>query len=156
MILPFSDLDERALKTGTGDLIDAVGGVTRASEILGRPDGDRIKPYSVSRLSEYATLSDMERSMPVRLVQRLEIRAGLPILSGSMAARIQRDGSVPVGTLCHNTARQVRRAMRDLEAEVDEATADGTVTSAERAAIREDIIAVEQQLAILKAKVAMP
>ncbi|WP_416358197.1 hypothetical protein ACLNGM_09925 [Aureimonas phyllosphaerae] len=156
MILPFTDLDERALKTATGDLIDAAGGVTRASELLGRPDGDRVKPYSVSRLSEYANLSDMERSMPVRLVSRLEIRVGLPIVSGFMAARLQRDGSVPVGTLCQTSSRNLRRALRDLEAEVDEATADGNVTSAERAAIREDITLVELQLAALKAKVMLP
>ena len=53
MIAPFTDLDERALKTLTGELVSAVGGTSAASKILWRPDptSGRPKDFSEARIS---------------------------------------------------------------------------------------------------------
>jgi len=157
MIAPFTDIDARGTKTMTGELVSAVGGTAAAAQIMKRlNERGELVDLSPARVSGYCTISDMGRFISAPNMLRLEIAAGQPILSKWMGDRLVRDGTTPVTALCHQGAYRFRRAMRDLEAEVDDALADGTVTSAERAAMRADILEVERELAILKAKVDQP
>lgn len=157
MIPPFTDLDARALKTMSGELVSAVGGGSAAAKIMKRlNDRGELVDLSVGRVSGYCTTSDMGRFLTVNDMVRLEIAAGHPIVSKWAGDRLARDGSSSPGALCHQSAYLLRRSLRDLASEVDDAMADGTVTSAERAAIRDDILEVERELAALKARVAMP
>lgn len=156
MIAAFSDLDERALKTATGDLVDAAGGAKRVSEALGKiVDGD-LKPYPVSRVSEFCTLSDMERSMPIRFVTKLEVRTGLPIVSKAMFERITCDGTGSSGVVCVQDLCRIVRETSDLNSVMSECLADNHVDSADRAAIRTAIVDLRRELDALEAKVRQP
>mgnify|MGYP004522468767 CR=1 FL=1 len=157
MIAPFADLDARALKTMSGELVSAVGGSGAAAKIMKRlNERGELVDLSVGRVSGYCTVSDMNRFLTVADMVRLEIAAGHPIVSKWAGDRLARDGSNSPGALCQQSAYLLRRSLRELAAEVDDAMVDNTVSSAERAAIREDILQVEIELAKLKARVAMP
>lgn len=157
MIAPYTNLDDDAVKTQTHSLVSAVGGAASAAGIMRRlNDKGELVKLSSGRVSGYCTIADMGRFISVPNMLRLEIAAGRPVLSEWIAGRLTRDGSAPVAPLCHESGYRLRRALRDLEAEVDDALADSSVTSAERAAIRADIDQVERELAILKAKVERP
>ena len=157
MIRPFSDLDLRSLKTMTGELVSAIGGTAAASALmLVLNDKGEKKPISEPRVSGYCTTSDMGRFMPLHHVVRLEIAAGQGIVSKWMTDRLTRDGTGTVGDVCDSDLRRISREVSDLIVVTDDALADRSISSAERAAMREAIRDLESALACLKAKVAQP
>ncbi len=157
MIRPFSDLDLRSLKTMPGELVSAIGGTRAASQLLASVnDRGEVRPHSEARISGYCTISDMSRFMPIHHVVRLEIAAGQGIVSKWMTDRLTRDGTGTVGDVCDSDLRRISREVSDLIVVTDDALADRSISSAERAAMREAIRDLESALACLKAKVAQP
>ncbi|WP_158873966.1 hypothetical protein [Antarcticirhabdus aurantiaca] len=156
MIQPFTDLDERALKTLTGELVSAVGGTASAGEALWYVDakGER-RAFSEARISGYCTPSDMSRSMPIRQVVRLEIAAKAPIVSRWMLNRTQRDGSTSRAPACVQDLHRIVRETSDLHRAMCDATDDdGQVnTAAEKAAVLDAITDLRRVLDDLEAKV---
>ena len=157
MIRAFSDLDLRSLKTMSGELVSAVGGTGAASRMLHVVnDKGEARAISEPRVSGYCTISDMTRFMPIQHVVRLEIAAGQGIVSKWMTDRLVRDGTGTVGDVCDNDLRRISREVSDLIVVTDDALVDGSISSAERAAMREAILDLERELASLKAKVTQP
>jgi hypothetical protein len=146
MSAPFTDLDERALKAMTGELVSACGGTKAVSMILG---------LSEPRVSGYTSVSHMDRFMPVRAVTKLELTIGSPIVSRWMSERLTRDGGADAATLTVKDLCRIVKETSDLNSVMGEALSDGIVNSADRAAIRQEIVELRLVLDALEQKVEL-
>jgi len=157
MIAPFSDLDARAVKTMTGELVSAVGGAGAAAKIMKRlNEKGELVDLSIGRVSGVCTVSDMARFISVPNMIRLEIQAGAPILSKWAGDRLVRDGSSQAGTVCVQDLCRLIRETSDVNSAVSDAIADGSVDSRDRAVIRQEVAELRRVLDSIEQKVAQP
>jgi hypothetical protein len=143
----FSNKTASALKAATISSFEAVGGVSRASDLLG---------IGAGTLSKYASTSDewSRNFIRVDLAVALDAAAGHPFITSTMGDLLGTRRPQSFGELTAAAVLKLNGILDDVVREVALAIDDGHVDAAERQAVRARIVPAMQALAQLDAIIA--
>ncbi|WP_377299760.1 hypothetical protein [Rhizobium sp. SGZ-381] len=140
----FSSLTATALKAATISGFEAVGGVSRASDLLG---------VGAGTLSKYASTSEewSRNFIRVDLAVALDAASGHPFITGAMGELLGARRPQTFGELTAAAVLKLNGLLDDVVREVALAIDDGHVDAAERQAVKARIVPAMQALAQLDA-----
>lgn len=132
------------LKAATISGLDAVGGVSAASRLLG---------IGTPALTKYASTAEEWQANFIRvdLAVRLDVAAGHPFLTNAMTHIVQAAEPEAPGALTASAILKLDGVLDDVVREVAAALEDGHLDAAERQAVRSRIVAAHQSLSRLDA-----
>lgn len=141
------ELAHSLLKAATVASLDAAGGVSAASRLLG---------IGTSALSKYASTSGEFAGSFIRadLAVRLDVATGHPFITRAMTELVSEAAPEPIGPLTASAILKLDGVLDDVVREVALAMEDGHMDAAERQAVRSRIAAAQQSLARLDRHVA--
>ncbi len=137
--------DEKALKVVTKALVEACGGPVAVSEVLG---------VAQSLVSNWSSMAEPRRFMPMQHVSTLQRLCGRPLVSSYMTRSLAAPEGP--GALALSDVSLFSREGAEAQLTVLKALEDGVISSAERAAIRKELDDVDAVVAMMRDKVGQP
>lgn len=143
----FSDIAGPVLKAATVSSLEAVGGISAASKLLG---------IGTPALSKYASSADewAKNFIRVDLAVALDKAAGHPFITAAMGEMLSRDRAATFGQLTATAVLRLDGVLDDVVREVATAIDDGKLDACERQAVRARIVPAMRALASLDALMA--
>lgn len=137
--------DEKALKVVTKALVEACGGPVAVATVLG---------VAQSLVSNWGSMAEPRRFMPLSHVARLEGLCGRAVVSSYLVRRLAAPEGPGALALCD--VSRLASEGSDVVSAVLAALSDGRVTSAERAEIRREAGELMAAVTVILDKVGQP